>query len=100
MRINRAVVLAEVAGPAIALDEIGSLDVKAVAGFAAYHAVRADLLRRVGRMEEAREAYRQVLMLGVPQAERLWLARKERELGSAFGLDPSPRPPPARGGGD
>ncbi|MBV8458058.1 MAG: RNA polymerase subunit sigma-70 [Acetobacteraceae bacterium] len=81
VRINRAVALAEVAGPAAALAEISSLDMKAIAGFPAYYALRADLLRRLGRIEEARGAYRQVLALGVPQAERLWLEGQLRRLG-------------------
>jgi RNA polymerase sigma-70 factor, ECF subfamily len=81
VRVNRAVALAEVAGPVAALAEIGSLDVKAVVGFPAYHALRADLLRRVGRVEEARGAYPQMLALGVPQAERLWLEGQLRRLG-------------------
>jgi RNA polymerase sigma-70 factor, ECF subfamily len=80
VRINRAVALAEVAGPAAALGDISLLDLKAVAGFPAYHALRADLLRRLGRVEEARGAYRRVLALGVPQAERLWLEGQLRRL--------------------
>ena len=76
VRINRAVALAEVAGAAAALAETDSLEMKAVVGFPAYYALRADLLRRLGRIEEARAAYRQVLAIGVPSAERIWLQRQ------------------------
>jgi len=81
VRINRAVALGEVSGVAAALRELGSLDPAALAGFAPYHAVMADLLRRAGQREQAREAYRRVLALAPAEAERLWLTRRLTELG-------------------
>jgi len=76
VRLNRAVALAEVAGAAAALAEVEALDGQALNSFAPYHAVRADLLRRLRRIDEARAAYAAVLALGPPPAERLWLERR------------------------
>jgi RNA polymerase sigma-70 factor (ECF subfamily) len=71
VRVNRAVALAEVHGPALGLDELLQLDPTLVGGHVPYHVVRADLLRRLGRSLEARQAYRRALELGVGDAERL-----------------------------
>ena len=76
VRINRAVALAEVQGPEAALRELESLDCEKLAGFAPYHAVRADFLMRVGRRGDARQAYETVLSLAPPPAEERWLRRK------------------------
>lgn len=81
VRLNRAVALAEVAGVAAALNEVGALDTRALVNFPPYHAVRADLLRRAGRIDEARVAYAAVLTLGPPPAERLWLEQRMASLG-------------------
>jgi RNA polymerase sigma-70 factor (ECF subfamily) len=80
VRLNRVVALAEVNGPAAALSEVEQLDSRALAQFLPFHAVRADLLRRTGRLDEAREAYAAALALGPPLAERRWLERKIAEL--------------------
>ncbi len=48
--------------------------------FGPYHAVRADLLARLGRTAEARAAYQAVLALEPPPAERKWLADRLAEL--------------------
>ena len=82
VRLNRAVALAEVAGAAAALAQVEALDAGGLAGFAPYHAVRADLLRRTGRTDEARAAYAAVLALGPAPAERLWLERRLTGLDS------------------
>jgi RNA polymerase sigma-70 factor (ECF subfamily) len=80
VRLNRAVALAEMAGPAAALDEVDALNKQVLAGFLPYHAVRADLLRRLGRREEAAAAYDAALALGPESAERLWLIRRKQSL--------------------
>ena len=80
VRLNRAAALAEVAGPEAAFQEVAALDARTLADFAPYHAVRADLLRRLGRVAEARAAYAAVLALGPGPAERLWLQRRVAEL--------------------
>ena len=85
VRLNRAVALAEMAGPAAALAEVEALAAPAMAGFPAYHAVRADLLRRIGEVPAAADAYRTVLSLDPPPAERRWLERRLRSLGEPAG---------------
>ncbi len=81
VRLNRAVALAEVEGPEAALEEVEALVSPGLSDFAPYHALCADLLRRVGRVEAAREAYAAVLALDPPPAERLWLERRMDALG-------------------
>jgi RNA polymerase sigma-70 factor (ECF subfamily) len=82
VRLNRAVAVAEVSGPQVGLDEVEALDGAAMESFAPYHAVRADLLARLRRPDEARAAYDMVLSLAPPPAERLWLERKRAALGA------------------
>ncbi|MFC9324610.1 RNA polymerase sigma factor [Kitasatospora sp. NPDC057015] len=75
--LNRAVAVAEVEGPRAALalvDELG-LD-----GFHVYHAVRADLLRRLGRTAEAAVAYEAAAAGTGNAAERAFLLRARRAL--------------------
>lgn len=76
VRINRAVALAEVAGPDNALRELERLDADSLQEFAPYQATKADLLRRVGRLTEACQAYERVLALGPAPAEARWIQRK------------------------
>jgi len=83
VRINRAVAVAEVHGPAVALQELDPLDSSKLAAFAPYHAVRADLLARLGRRGEARQAYETVLSLDPPPAEERWIRRKLAMLENA-----------------
>jgi RNA polymerase sigma-70 factor, ECF subfamily len=73
VRLNRAVALAEVKGAKAALSEVDGLSSDALTSFLPYHAVRADLLRRLGRSAEARAAYDAALALEPTSAERLWL---------------------------
>jgi RNA polymerase sigma-70 factor, ECF subfamily len=80
VRINRAVALAEVHDPEAALQELERLDSEKLAGFAPYHAVRADFLARVGRGTDARHAYETVLSLDPSPAEERWIRRKLRML--------------------
>ncbi len=44
------------------------------------HAARADLCRRLGRVEEARDAYRRALALTIQEPERRFLERRLAEL--------------------
>jgi RNA polymerase sigma-70 factor (ECF subfamily) len=82
IRLNRAVSLAEVEGAAAALAEVEALDGDALQNFVPYHAVRADLLRRLERRNEAASAYRKMIELGIPAAEQLWALRQIRQLAS------------------
>lgn len=81
VRVNRAVALAEVAGPQAALAELEALDAGRLAGFQPFHAVRAELLARLGRRDEALDAYDRALALGPAEAERRWLIRRRMEFG-------------------
>jgi len=80
VRLNRAVVLAETESLEAALREVESLAAPALANFLPYHAVQADLLRRTGRLDEARAAYAAALALDPSPAERRWLERKAEGL--------------------
>ena len=80
VRLNRAVALAEVQGAAAGLAEIEALATQPFDDFLPYHAVRADLLRRVGRRDEARIAYDAALALVATSAERLWMERQRAAL--------------------
>ncbi len=79
-RLNRAVALAEVAGPAAALDEVDALAAPALAHFLPYHATRADLLHRLGLNDAARAAYAAALALEPGAAERAWLEQRRAEI--------------------
>lgn len=80
VRVNRAVALAQVAGPAEALAEVEALNAARLASFQPFHAVRADLLARLGRGEEALAAYDRALALGPAEAEKRWLISRRMEL--------------------
>jgi len=72
--LNRAIALAEVAGPAAALAEIERLEAGGdLARYRYLPATRADLLMRLGRRAEAAAAYRAALALTENQAEREFL---------------------------
>jgi RNA polymerase sigma-70 factor (ECF subfamily) len=90
--LNRAVALAEVAGPAAALNEVEALD--PAGQLDRYHylpAVRADLLRRLGRGTEAVEAYQQAQDLTDNQAERQFLEDRLAALGGRRPASPTAR---------
>jgi len=75
--LNRTVALAEVRGPAAALDELGELSLD---GYHLFHATRADLLRRLGRREEAAAAYEAAIAGAANGAERSFLRQRRDSL--------------------
>jgi RNA polymerase sigma-70 factor, ECF subfamily len=75
--LNRAVAVAEVEGPEAALDLVDGLDLD---GYHLFHAVRADLLRRLGRDAEAALAYEAAIARTRNAAERAFLERSRRAL--------------------
>lgn len=78
--LNRAVPMAMVAGPDAALAEVEKLDLDgSLSGYQYLPAVKADLLRRLGRPDEAAEAYQQALDLTTNEAERAFLAARLAE---------------------
>ena len=83
--LNRAVALAQVAGPAAGLAAIDALaEDAALVEYRFLHAARADLLRRLGRTAEALEAYDRALALGPNRAEHDFLAgRRQATIAAA-----------------
>ncbi len=77
VELNRAVALAEAGDPAGALALVEELELD---GYHYLHATRAELLRRLGRGEDARAAYGRALELVHADSERSFLARKLAEL--------------------
>jgi len=77
VELNRAVAVAELDGPEVALTVIDRLP---LTGYHAWHAARADLLRRLGRSTEAKEAYDAAITATQNSAERAYLSRKRGEL--------------------
>jgi RNA polymerase sigma-70 factor, ECF subfamily len=75
--LNRAVAVAELDGPELALRLVDRLPLE---GYHAWHVARADLLRRLGRSAEAKEAYDAAIAATANSAERSYLSRKRGEL--------------------
>jgi RNA polymerase sigma-70 factor (ECF subfamily) len=79
--LNRAVAVAMRDGPQAGLDLIDALlGAGALAGYHLAHAARADLCRRLGRIDDARAAYGQALALTQQGPERQFLEKRLREL--------------------
>ena len=78
--LNRAIAVAELDGPGVALAEVDRLEDR-LAGYHAYHATRADLLRRLDRRQESRAAYDLAIKLAGNTAETAYLTRRRDELG-------------------
>ncbi|MEO7746576.1 MAG: sigma-70 family RNA polymerase sigma factor [Actinomycetota bacterium] len=74
--LNRAVAVAELDGPGVALALVDRLP---LSGYHLWHATRADLLRRLGRSAEARESYDLALATTQNSAERAHLTRRRTE---------------------
>jgi RNA polymerase sigma-70 factor (ECF subfamily) len=78
--LNRAIAVGELDGPAVALSTVDRL-VDQLAGYHAYYATRADLLRRLGRNQESRVAYDKAIQLAGNTAETAYLTRRRDQLG-------------------
>jgi RNA polymerase sigma-70 factor (ECF subfamily) len=76
-RLNRAVAVAELAGPAVALRLVDGLELDR---YHLFHAIRADLLRRLGRNEEAAVAYEKAIERTENDVERAYLASRRADL--------------------
>ncbi len=79
VELNRAVAVAEVDGPAAGLVLVDALRAD-LSGYHLLAATRADLLRRLSRTAEAREAYEEALAQAPTDAERRFLTRRLAEL--------------------
>jgi RNA polymerase sigma-70 factor, ECF subfamily len=75
--LNRAVAVAEVEGPDAALSLVDGLDLD---GYHMFHAIRADLLRRLGRNAEAALAYEAAIALTENATERSFLHGNRQAL--------------------
>ena len=75
--LNRTVALAEVEGASSAL---GVLETLSLSRYYLFHAIRADLLRRLGRDEEAVRAYDEAISLTGNEAERNFMRRRRDAL--------------------
>jgi RNA polymerase sigma-70 factor, ECF subfamily len=85
--LNRAVAVAEVDGPEVALGLVDELD---LGGYHLFHAIRADLLRRLGRNSEAAAAYEAAIGQTESGAERTFLERRLAELREEPDVDHQP----------
>ncbi|TDE22017.1 sigma-70 family RNA polymerase sigma factor [Actinomadura sp. 6K520] len=77
VELNRAVAAAQAGDPAGALRAVDRLDLD---GYLYFHSTRGELLRRLGRNDEARAAYRRALELAGSTPERRFLTRRLEQL--------------------
>ena len=80
--LNRAVAVAEVEGPRAALTIVEGLSLDS---YRLFHAIRADLLRRLGRNSEAAAAYETAIARAGNDVERQFLERSRARLGENHG---------------
>ena len=81
IELNRVVAVAMADGPLAGLVLLDRPEMlQALADYHLFHAARADLLRRVGRLTEAGDAYRQALGLCQNESERAFLSRRLTEV--------------------
>ena len=78
IELNRAVAIAEAQGPARGLEAMNALELD---NYQYLHAARADLLRRLGRLTEARSAYERALELVRSEPEQRFLEGRLAQLG-------------------
>jgi RNA polymerase sigma-70 factor, ECF subfamily len=76
VELNRAIAVAEVDGAEVGLALVDRLELD---GYQYFHSTRADLLRRLGRADEARAAYERALELAGTEPERRFLQRRIAE---------------------
>ncbi len=77
--LNRAVAIAELDGPDVALAIVDQLE---LGGYHAWHVARAELLRRLGRSSESREAYDAAIAVTDNSAESAYLTRRRSQVTS------------------
>lgn len=86
VELNRAVAVAELDGPHVALALVDRLELTA---YGPWHATRADLLRRLDRVDDATRAYAAAIATTQNPAERAWLASRRDRLGRGWGEGPA-----------
>jgi RNA polymerase sigma-70 factor (ECF subfamily) len=80
VRLNGAIAIAEADGPGAALEIVDDLNLP---GYQYWHSTRAELLRRLGRHDEARAAYRDAVALAGTDPERRFLLGRIAEIDGA-----------------
>jgi len=85
--MNRAIAVAELEGPQMALEILDRLELDE---YRYYHSTRAEILRRLGREEEARNAYERALELTWPGAEQRFLERRLADSSASARDTPTP----------
>jgi RNA polymerase sigma-70 factor (ECF subfamily) len=80
IELNRAVAIGMAEGPEAGLAGIDALEDRRLDGYHLFHAARADLLRRLGRLAEASDAYRRARDLTGNPVERAFLDGRLAEL--------------------
>jgi RNA polymerase sigma-70 factor (ECF subfamily) len=85
VEVNRAIAVAEADGPEAGLALLEPLD---LGDYQYFHSTRAELLRRLGRLEEARAAFERALELARTEPERRFLAGRIEELGGIVRSEP------------
>ena len=83
--MNRAIAVAELEGPQAALALLDCLELD---DYRYYHSTRADLLRRLGRNDEARAAYARALEQTQPGPEHRFLESRLADLSEGSQQDP------------
>jgi RNA polymerase sigma-70 factor (ECF subfamily) len=82
VRLNRAVAVAEVDGPAAALVIVDDINLD---GYYVFHSIRADLLARLGRTTEAADAYSAAIATAGNAAEQRFLRARRAGLNPGAG---------------
>jgi RNA polymerase sigma-70 factor (ECF subfamily) len=77
--LNRAIAISELHGPAEGLTALDTLDADRVAEYQPYHATRADLLARSGRITDAIDAYSRAIELTTNPTERRFLVKQRTD---------------------
>ena len=77
VELNRAIAMAEAEGTEAGLAVVERLDLD---GYQYFHSTRADLLRRLGRTDEAQTEYERALELAHTEPERRFLRRRVAEV--------------------
>jgi RNA polymerase sigma-70 factor (ECF subfamily) len=88
VELNRAAALAQAGELAVALDTVERLDLD---GYLYFHSTRGELLRRLGRSEEAGAEYRRALEVATSGPEQRFLTRRLQELGASGRGSPNGR---------
>jgi RNA polymerase sigma-70 factor (ECF subfamily) len=96
VELNRAIAIAEIEGPEAGLRIVDGLRLD---DFRYLHSTRAELLRRLGRTEEARDAYRRARELTDDGAERRFVERRLTELAAGTASAAGAAPPGERASG-